>query len=605
MRMSIRAVLLTASLLLAGPVGAEPAADGPRHAIAMHGEPELPEGFAHFPYVNPDAPKGGRIDYAVQGTFDSLNPFIVQGDGARGLFDQYFGNNVFETLMSRSRDEPFTLYPLIAESVETDDERSYVQFVLDPDARFSDGEPIDVEDVIFSLELLRDKGRPIYQNWVDQVETMSKVGERGVRLDFKSTGNRELPLLLALLPILPEHAIDPDTFDRSSLKPMIGSGPYVVDRVRPGEVVVLKRDPDYWASDHPSKIGFDNFDEIRINYFRDDNSIFEAFKKGVTTLHQEASTGRWAEGYDFPAVAQGLVVKEEFESELPSGMLGFVMNTRRPVFQDRQVRHALAGLFDFEWANRNLFNGAYRRTNSYFDGSELSSHGDQASEAERALLAPFPDAVLPSIMDGTYSLPESDGSGRDRDFLRHGLEALKKAGYELEGRHLVDRDGKPLSFEILLNGKSGEPVAMAWARTLARIGISATIRIVDSAQYLQRQRTYDYDVIMQSYYSSLSPGAEQIGRWGSRTRDLDGTYNFAGVGDPAVDAMIQALLSATSREEFVAAVRAFDRVLMSGAYVVPLYHQPDEWVARWNFIRHPEVTPIYGPQFTSWWREPD
>ena len=599
MRLSPLSAVLALALLL--PIPLADAAEGPSHAIAMHGEPDLPADFQHFPYANPDAPKGGRVDYALQGTFDSLNPFIVQGDGARGLFDQFLGNNVFETLMARSRDEAFTLYPLLAKTVETDEERSFIEFTLDPRAKFSDGEPVTADDVIFSMELLLEKARPIYQNWIKAAQKIEKVGENGVRFTFKPDAGREAPLLLAMLPILPEHAIDRERFDKSSLEPMIGSGPYVVESVRPGELVVMKRNPDYWAKDIPSKRGFDNYDEVRINYIRDDNTMFEAFKKGVVTLFEEADTGRWSTGYDFPAVSAGRVVKDAFPIEQPSGMYGFVMNTRRPVFQDRAFRQALAGLFDFEWANRNLFNGAYTRTRSYYDGSSLSSHGVPASDAERALLAPYPDAVLPEIMDGTYKLPASDGSGRDREFLRTGMNALKAAGYSLDGRQLVDANGRPVTFEIMLNGPSGQALAMAWARTLERLGIRATIRVVDSAQYLQRQRTYDFDIMLMRYSSSLSPGAEQIGRWGSVTRDLDGTYNFAGVADPAVDAMIEALLAARTRETFETAVRAFDRVLMSGAYVVPLYHQPDKWVARWKQIERPEATPVYGPQFPTWW----
>ena len=601
MRLSTLALAIASALWGFTPVIAQ---GEPKHAITMHGEPELSADFTHFPYVNADAPKGGRMDYAVQGSFDSLNPFIVQGDGARGLFDQFFGNNVFETLMMRSRDEAFTLYPLIAESVETDDDRTFIEFTLDPRARFSDGEPITVDDVLFSMELLLEKGRPLYQNWIRAAERMEKVGERGIRFKMKPDAGREMPLLLGMLPILPKHAIDAENFQRSSLTPMIGSGPYVVDSVRPGEVVVMKRNRDYWAKDIPTKRGFDNFDEVSINYIRDDNTIFEGFKRGMSSIHSESDTGRGTTGDDFPAALDGRVVKDEFQTELPSGMYGFVMNTRREVFSDRAVRHALVGLFDFEWANRNLFNGAYKRINSYYGGSELSSHGIPASEAERALLAPFPNAVLPEVMDGTYDPGNSDGSGRDREFMRKGIEALQAAGYRLDGRRLIDERGRQLSFEILLNGPSGVPLATSWSRTLERLGIATNIRVVDSAQYLQRQRTYDFDVMLHNYASSLSPGAEQLARFGSGTRDLDGTFNFAGVADPAVDAMIDALLAARSHEDFITAVRAYDRVLLSGAYVVPLYNPlTNNWVARWSRIKHPDASPAYGPQFQTWWHE--
>lgn len=594
------AALGTAAIVLSSAALPGIATAEPSHAIAMHGDPVLPADFTHFPYVNPDAPKGGRVDYAFQGSFDSLNPFIVQGDGARGLVDLEFGNNVYETLMMRSADEPFTLYPLVASAVETDEERSFVEFTIDERARFSDGKPVRPEDVIFTVELLRDKGFPRYATTAKKVASIEKVGDRGVRFTFAEP-DRELPLILGLMPVLPQHAIDADTFDRSTLVPMIGSGPYVIDRVRPGELVILKRNPDYWAQDIPSKRGYDNYDEIRINYIRDDNTMFEAFKKGNITVYQETDTGRWSTGYDFPAVRDGRVIRDEFEKKTPSGMYGFVMNTRRSVFAYPAVRHALAGLFDFEWANRNLFNGAYTRTRSYYDGSELSSHGVAASEGERALLADHPDAVLPEIMDGTWSPPVSDGSGRDRDFLRKGLDALVAAGCTLDGRTMRGPDGRPLSFEIMLNGNSGVPLATAWQRTLARLGIGLEIRVVDSAQYFQRQRTYDFDAMLHRYLSSLSPGVEQVFRWGSENRDREGTFNFAGAADPALDATIDALLKARTRDEFETAVRAYDRVLLSGAYVTPLYHQPVQWVAHWNKVERPEQTPVYGPQFATWW----
>jgi peptide/nickel transport system substrate-binding protein len=581
---------------------ASPSLAEPSHAISMHGEPALADDFDAFPYVNAEAPKGGRIDYAVGGTFDSLNPFIVQGDASRGLFDQQFGYNVFESLMARSRDEAFTLYPLIAETVETDDDRTFVEFVLDPAAAFSDGEPIAVEDVIFSMELLREKGRPIYRDWVNRVETMEKIGERGIRFTFKQP-DRELPLLLALLPILPEHATDAETFDRTTLTPMVASGPYVISEVRPGEYVHLKRNPAYWAKDKPSKLGFDNYDDIRISYFRDENAMFEAFKKGLVDVFIETSSPRWATGYDFPAVSDGRVLKETLETGVPSGMYGYVMNTRRPVFEDVRVRRALADLFDFEWANQNLFSGNYSRTRSYFDGSELSAVGNPASEAELALLGDAAGSIPQAILDGTYAPPRTDGSGRDRAFLRNALEQLQAAGFKIEGRQLVGPDGSPLTFEIMLNGPSGQALAMAWQRTLQTIGIEASIRVVDSAQYLQRQRTYDFDVMLMTYTSSLSPGAEQIMRWGSQARDLEGTFNFAGAADLAIDRLIQALLSARDQEEFVTAVRAYDRLLLANAYVVPLYYQPAQWVARWSHIKRPDAKPVYGPQYQTWWRE--
>jgi len=592
---------LSALAVLSLPVIGAPAAAEPRHAISMHGEPALPADFEHLPYANPDAPKGGTVNYAVQGTFDSLNPLIIQGSAVRGILDLTYGNNVFETLMMRSYDEPFTLYPLLAESIDTDDDRTYAEFTLDARARFSDGKPVTPEDVIFTFELLRDKGFPRYATTVNKLSAMEKVGERGVRFTFEMP-DRELPLIIGLMPVLPKHAIDAENFAKSTLKPMIGSGPYRIQTVRPGELLVLQRDPDYWAKDIPSKRGFDNYDEIRLNYYRDENTMFEAFKKGLIDIFPEGSSTRWTNDYGFPAVSSGEVAKDTFRSGLPSGMYGFVMNTRRPLFQDRATRQALAGLFDFEWANQNLFSGVYRRTRSYWDGSELGSQGVPANEAEKALLAAFPDAVAPEIMDGAWAPPVSDGTGRDRAFLRQGFEALKAAGYAMQDRRMVDADGRPFAFEIMLRANGGQELALAWQRTLASLGIDATIRSVDAAQYQQRLLTRDYDVILANYTASLSPGVEQVGRWGSASKDAPGSWNFAGVAEPAVDALIETLLQARDRGDFIDAVRALDRLLLSGSYVVPLYHQGEQWVGRWARIEHAGTVPLYGYQLPTWWR---
>lgn len=574
------------------------------HGIAMHGEPALPADFANFPYVNPDAPKGGRVEYAWPGTFDSINPFIVQGSGARGSLDLMFGNNVFDTLMMRSADEPFTLYPLLAETVETDDARSFAEFTLDARARFSDGEPVTPEDVIFTVELLRDKGLPRYGVTAGKIASMEKVGERGVRFTFKQP-DRELPLILGLMPILPKHAIDAERFDKSTLTPMIGSGPYRLAEVRPGDSLTFRRNPDYWAKDVPSKRGFDNYDEIRLTYYRDENALFEAFKKGLVDVLLDENSSRWTTQYDFPAVKSGAVVKDTIETKLPSGMFGIVMNTRRPALADRRLRDALTALFDFEWVNRNLFSDTYTRTRSFFDNSDLSSAGRPASEGEKALLAAFPDAVRSEIMAEGWLPPKSDGSGRDRAFLRVGFEKLKAAGYTLRDGRMTDADGKPLSFEIMLKGSENQQIAVAFQQTLARLGVDIVIRSVDAAQFLQRQIDYDFDMMFFRYTGSLSPGVEQASRWGSEVRDKPGTFNYAGVANPAVDALLDHLVNARTRPEFVDTVRALDRVLLSGAYVIPLYFKPEQWVARWARIERPDVIPIQGAQFPTWWHRKD
>jgi peptide/nickel transport system substrate-binding protein len=493
------------------------------------------------------------------------------------------------------------MYPLLAKTIETDDERSFAEFTLDERARFSDGEPVKPEDVMFTFELLAEKGYPRYGVTAAKVAGVEKVGERGVRFTFKQP-DRELPLILALFPVLPKHAIDHETFDKSTLTPMIGSGPYRLETVKPGDSLTFRRSLDYWAKDIPSKRGFDNYETITLTYFRDENAMFEAFKKGLVDVFIDENSGRWASQYDFPAVTRGDIVKDAIRTKLPSGMLGIVMNTRRPVFADRNLRAALIELFDFEWANRTLFSGAYTRTKSFFDNSDLSSYGRSASEREKALLAPYPDAVTPEIMAGGWTPPVSDGSGLDRAFMRIGFEKLKKAGYELRNGRMIAPDGTPVAFEIMLKGSENQQVAVAYQQTLAKLGIAVSIRSVDAAQFLQRQINYDFDAMFFNYTASLSPGAEQLSRWGSSAKDKPGTFNYAGVADPAVDAMIEALLNARTREDFTDAARAYDRVLLSGAYVVPLYFKPEQWIARWKRIERPETTPLQGMQLPTWWQ---
>jgi peptide/nickel transport system substrate-binding protein len=590
-------------LALALAFGASGAVAQPTYGIAMHGSPALPADYRHFPYVNPEAPKGGSITYGVTGSFDSINPFIVKGASARGIWDVSLGNNVFESLLVRNRAEPFTLYGLLAESVEMPDDRSSVTFNLNPKAKFSDGKPVTPEDVLFTLRLLRDKGRPNYKSWYDKIATAEQVGEHGIKLTFKDTSDRELPLLLGLMPILPKHAIDEEHFDQSTLKPMIGSGPYTIAEVSAPTRIVLKRDPNYWGKDLPSKVGFDNFDTLIVEYYRDKNSLFEAFKKGLYDVRPEDDPSLWESGYDFPAAKEGRVVREEFTNGNPKPMLGFIFNTRRKMFSDVRVRKALASLFDFEWINRNLYFGIYSRTGSFFEGSELSALGRPASAAERALLAPFAGKVEKSVLDGTYAPVKSDGSGGDRKVLRAAVDLLAAAGYRLNGDRMVGPDGKPFEFEFLATERETERLALAYSRTLARIGIGMTIRSVDSAQYERRVQSFDFDMIQNAFPSSLSPGNEQSFRWSSAAADADGSFNFAGVKDPAIDAMLGHLLAARSREEFVDAVRALDRLLISGNYVVPLFHLPKQWVARWSRIKHPDATPITGYQFSTWWSD--
>ncbi|MEK1855539.1 MAG: extracellular solute-binding protein [Phyllobacterium sp.] len=593
--------LLAAVGAMTGPTFAEPT-----HGIAMHGEPSLPADYKSFPYVNPNAPKGGSITYGVVGTFDSLNPFLIKSmrTTARGMFgDSEFGNLVYESLMQRNADEPFTMYGLLAEKVETNDERTWVEFTLNPKAKWSDGQPVTPDDVLFTFDVLTKKGRPPFSSRMKLISKIEKVGEHGVRFSFNEQANREFPLVLALMPVLPKHAIDIEKFDSSPLAIPIGSGPYVVSQVQPGQRIVFKRNPDYWGADLPSRIGFNNYDTVTVEYFRNDQSQFEAFKKGVFDVFLEGDPNKWASSYDFPAVRDGRVVKEAFESRSPGNMFGFLFNTRRPKFQDRAVREALALMFDFEWTNRNLYAGSYQRLGSYWQGSELSALGKPADATERTLLAAFPGAVLPDVLDGTYKPAITDGSGRDRKEMKRAYDILIGQGYKIDNEQMLDPQGTPLAFEILTRSVGEERLGLAYKRTLERLGIGVTIRTVDDAQYQKRLQTFDYDIILGAYSSSLSPGYEQFSRWGSQSKDVEGSFNYAGVASPAIDALLDKMLAVRGQQEFTSTVRALDRLLISGHYMVPIYYQPEQWVAHWAHLQHPDKTSLVGNQLNSWWSD--
>jgi peptide/nickel transport system substrate-binding protein len=586
--------VLAQIVTLAPSAGAEPA-----QAIAMHGEPALPPGFAHFPYVAPDAPKGGRVTLGSSGSFDNLNPMIVRGEPVQGIREF-----VIESLMARSQDEPFTLYGLIAETIDVPEDRSQVTFKLDTRAKFSDGNPVTAADVLFSFEVLRDKGRPNYRTYYRKVARAEALSDHEVRFVFADSEDRELPLILGLMPVLPRHAMNADRFEETTLAPLIGSGPYTIAAVDAGRSITYRRNPDYWGRDLPVNRGRFNFDEIRFEYYREGSTQFEAFKTGAIDLRNEDDPAVWAKRYDFPAVRDGRIVREEFPIGLPAGMTGLVFNTRRAVFADPRVREALIHLFNFEWVNKSFFHGLYKRSQSYFERSMLSSAGRPADARERMLLAPFADAVLPEIMDGTWRVPGSDGTPQNRTNARQALEMLEAAGYTLQGRRLVDGSGRQLTFEILASNTGQERLLGAFTGDLARIGIRARTRVVDSAQYQARLKDYDYDMIQFTWPSSLSPGNEQLFRWSSRVADDPGSYNYAGVRNPAADAMIAAMLAAESNEDFVSAVRALDRVLLSGRYVIPLFFPPAQWIASWKRLAHPERTPLFGFNLDTWWIRP-
>lgn len=588
------------------------AAAEPRHAIAMQGEPALPSDYTHFDYANPDAPKGGEITYCVVGTFDNLNPFILKSlrTTARGMIDTIFGNLVFEPLMQRNFNEAFSLYGLLAETVDMSADRKSIEFHLNPKARWSDGKPVTPDDVLFTYDIFTEKGRPPYSDRMKKVERLEKTGEHSVRFTFNELADREFPLIIAMTPIIPRHAFDKETFDRTTLAPLTGSGPYRVAEVKPGDRIVFERNPDYWARDIPSKRGFDNYDRITIQYFLNANAQFEAFKKGLCSAYAGAQyTGmgplQAERDFDFPAAREGKVIVRDFPLGIPPVVRGFLFNTRLEKFSDPAVRRALAMLYDFEWANKNLFGGKFSRTMSYWQGSELSAIGRPASEKELTLLAHFPGRVPADVLEGTWRPPVTDGSGQDRKVLKAAYEALKEAGYRISGGKMLDPQGQAFGFEILTSGQEEERLASLYQRTLAKLGIEVSIRALDGDQIQSRKQRFDFEVLIGSsgFSNSLSPGVEQLGRWGSEYANVEGGFNLAGVADPAIDAAIEAMLNAHNKEDYVAAVRVLDRLLISGAYMVPMQHAPGQWIAYWDYLDHPDKTPLFGFQLPAWWRK--
>ena len=586
-----------------------PAMSEPKHAIAMQGEPALPPDYTHFDYVNPDAPKGGSITYCVVGSFDNLNPFILKSlrTTARGMMDLTYGNLVFEPLMQRNYDEAFSLYGLLADSADMDSERKSIEFHLNPNAKWSDGEPVTPEDVLFTYDVFTDKGRPPYNARMSLIAKLEKTGDHSVRFTFNDKANRETPMIIALTPILPKHAFDKETFDKTTLKPLIGSGPYTIAQVAPGQRIVFKRNLDYWGKDVPAKRGFDNYDQITIEYFLNANAKLEAFKKGLCAIDDDGDPVKRERDLDFPAFHRGDVVSETFDTGIPPVVTGFLFNTRLPKFSNPVVRRALGMLYDFEWANKNLFGGKYTRTMSYWQNSELSALGHPADDREKALLAPYPGRVPPDVMDGTWKPPVTDGSGQDRKVLKTAFDLLKSIGYHVQDGTMLDPDGKPFAFEILTASQDEERLAGIYQRTLEKIGINVSIRSLDGDQIQSRKQRFDFEALIGSsgFNNSLSPGFEQLGRWSSEAAKAEGSFNLAGVADPAVDAAIDAMLRARSKEDYVAAVRVLDRLLISGNYMVPMQYNTQQWLAYWNYLEHPKKTPIFGYQLPTWWRKPN
>ncbi len=566
------------------------------HAMAMHGEPKYPPDFKHFDYVNPDAPKGGTLRLGVTGTFDSFNPYVIKGNA--------FSNIGVETLTVGSDDEPFTRYGLIAESMEWPEDRSWVSFTLRPEARWHDGAPITVEDVIFSLETLKAKGQPFFRFYYGTIERAEKVGERTVKFVFNEAGNRELPLIAGEMPILPKHYWENRDFESDTAEPPLGSGPYKVVGFEPGRYVLIERVDDYWGKDLAVNVGQDNFDRMRYEYFRDDTVLRQALKAGVIDYREENQAKAWALDYDVPAVRDGWLKKEAIGHHRPTGMQAFVFNTRRPVFGDPKVREALAYAFDFEWSNRTLFFDQYTRTESYFSNSDLASRGLPEGD-ERKLLERYRGRVPEAVFTEEYRAPSTDGGGWPRANLEKAFELLAEAGWEVRDMKLVDAEtGESMRFEILLVSPAFERVVLPFARNLKRLGIEASVRLVDESQYINRARSFDFDMIVGGWGESESPGNEQRGYWGSAAADTPGSRNYIGVKEPVVDELIELIISAPDRESLVARTRALDRVLLWSFYVIPNWHLRVDRILYWDKFSRPEVTPRSGTSTSLWWFDP-
>ena len=590
-------LMVSTLLILSSPTAALAT---PLHGVAMHGEPRYEADFTHFDYTNPDAPKGGTVKLAAIGGFDSLNPFILKGRSATGI------GLTFDALTVSSDDEAFSRYGLIAETIDMPEDRSSVTFTLRAEARFHDGHPITVEDVIWTFETLKSEGHPFYRSYYGSVTGAEKVGDRQVKFTFAGGENRELPLIISEMVVLPKHFWADREFQKADLNILLGSGPYRIEKVEAGRSITYQRVEDYWARDLAVSQGKYNYDTIRYDYYRDATIALEALKAGEYDFRSENSSKRWATGYQSPALENGLLKQELIPNDNPTGMQGFVFNTRRPLFEDPRVRQALAHAFDFEWTNKTLFYGAYTRTASYFSNSELASKGLPSGE-ELEILEAYRGRIPDAVFDTAYTPPLTDGSGNARDNLRTALELLKAAGWEVRDKKLTQlKSDEAMKFEMLLVSPAFERIVLPYKKNLERLGIEMSVRTIDGAQYQKRLENYDFDMIVSVIGQSLSPGNEQRNFWGSEVADQPGSRNLAGIKDSAIDELIEQVISAPDREGLVQRTRALDRVLLHGHYVIPQWHMSAFRIAYWDKFARPAKTPKYALGFMdNWWVDPE
>lgn len=584
------------ALLLISSGAARADESGTSHGWSLFGDLKYPPDFKRFDYVNPDAPKGGTLRLSAVGGFDSLNPFILKGDAATG------SSMIYDRLLTGSYDEAGAEYGLLAKSVEAAEDFSWVEFTLRPEARWHDGKPVTPEDVVFSFNILREKGAPVYRFYYANVKSVTKAGARGVRFEFDTAGNRELPLIMGQLPILPAHYWKGRDFEATTLEPPLGSGPYRIGKVDANRSITLERVKDYWGKDLAVNVGAHNFDQIVFEYYRDDTVALEAFKANNFDMRNETSAKNWATAYDFPAAKQGKVTLAELETRNAEPMQGFLFNIRKSKFSDPRVRLAFNYAFDFEWANKNLFYGQYARSSSYFQNSELAASA-LPDAAELALLEPFRAQLPPEVFTSIYKPPSTDGSGNNRDNLREAQRLLAEAGWQVKNGGLTNTtSGEKMQVEFLLDQPNFERIVSPYVRSLERLGVKASIRVIDTAQYQNRTDAYDFDIVIGGIANSLSPGNEQREYWSSAAADRPGSRNMIGVNSPVVDALIDKIIFAEDRAALIAASRALDRVLLWGHYLVPQWHSPVSRIAYWNVIDYPRPTPDYNIGFPDlWW----
>lgn len=567
------------------------------HATAIHGQPKYGPNFNHFDYVNPNAPKGGTLRKHTIGTYDSLNPFIVKGLPAAGM------GLLFDTLTYQSADEASSEYGLIAETIEVPHDYKWVAYTLREEARFHDGTPLSAEDVVFSFELLTTRGSPHYRNYYQSVESVEILGPRKVRFNFNEGMNRELPAIVGQLPVLSKAYWSGRQFEKTSLDPPLGNGPYQIESLEPGRSITWRRVPDYWAANLPVRAGKFNFDKIRYDYYRDRTVALEAFKGGEYDLRQEHTSKFWATGYEGPALRDGLIKKVTIKHERPTGMQGFFFNIRRTKFSDPRVREALSYAFDFEWSNQHLFYGAYARTKSYFSNSPLASSGMPSAE-ELEILQPYRGRIPEEVFEKPYAPPRTDGSGNIRSNLRKAAVLLKSAGWSvIDGLLTNTTSGERLELEMLLSSPSYERIVLPFKKHLARLGVKTTVRVVDAAQYYKRIEERDFDITTLVVPQSLSPGNEQRDFWGSAAADERGSMNYSGIKNPVIDELIELLISAPDYETLVVRTQALDRVLLWNFYVIPNWHIQSFRVAYWNKFERPAITPKYRLDIHTWWED--